>query len=79
MTGLVGGAPKADTSAMKAQLEQQRQETERLRTQAEQEKRDLAEQQASKRMARARGGSRLLLAESRLNPETGVDETLGAA
>lgn len=79
MGGLVGGAPKADTSAMKAQLEQQRQETERLRTQAEQEKRDLAEQQASKRMARARGGSRLLLAESRLNPETGVDETLGAA
>lgn len=79
MGGLVGGAPKADTSAMKAQLEQQRQETERLRAQAEQEKRDLAEQQASKRMARARGGSRLLLAESRLNPETGVDETLGAA
>ena len=79
MGGLVGGAPKADTSAMKAQLEQQRQETERLRMQAEQEKRDLAEQQASKRMARARGGSRLLLAESRLNPETGVDETLGAA
>lgn len=79
MTGLVGGAPKADTSAVKAQIEQQRLETERLRAQAEQDKRDLAEQQASKRMARARGGSRLLLAEERLNPETGVDETLGAA
>ena len=78
MGGIVGGS-KPDTSAMKAQLEQQRQETERLRTQAEQEKRDLAEQQASKRMARARGGSRLLLAEERLNPEAGVDETLGTA
>lgn len=78
MGGLVGGG-KPDTSAVKAQIEQQRLETERLRAQAEQDKRDLAEQQASKRMARARGGSRLLLAESRLNPETGVDETLGAA
>lgn len=78
MSGLVGGG-KPDTSAVKAQIEQQRLETERLRAQAEQDKRDLAEQQASKRMARARGGSRLLLAESRLNPETGVDETLGAA
>jgi hypothetical protein len=30
-------------------------------------------------MARARGGNRLLLAESRLNPEAGMDEeTLGA-
>ena len=78
MGGLVGGQ-KADTSAIKAQMAQQQAETEKLRQQAEQEKRDLAEQQAAKRMARARGGSRLLLAESRLNPETGVDETLGAA
>ena len=81
MGGLVGGS--RDDSAAKAarqQLEQQRQETERLRQQAEQERRDLAEQQAGKRMARAKGGGRLLLAEQRLNPETGVDEeTLGAA
>jgi hypothetical protein len=35
---------------------------------------------AAKRMARGRGGNRLLLAEERLNPEAGVDEqTLGAA
>jgi microcystin degradation protein MlrC len=78
MGGIVGGG-KADTSAMKAQLAQQQAETERMRTQAEQEKRDLAEQMAAKRMARAKGGSRLLLADERLNPEGGVDETLGAA
>lgn len=80
MGGFVGGGgDKGATRAAQAQLEQQRQETERLRLQAEQEKRDLAEQMASKRTARARGGSRLLLSESRLNPEEGVDETLGAA
>jgi dipeptidase len=79
MGGIVGGGgDKGATKAAQAQLEAQRQETERLRAQAEQEKRDLAEQMASKRMARARGGSRLLLSESRLNPEAGIDETLGA-
>ena len=78
MAGLVGGQ-KADTSAIKEQMAQQQAETEKLRTQAEQEKRDLAEQMAAKRMARAKGGSRLLLADERLNPEGGVDETLGAA
>jgi septal ring factor EnvC (AmiA/AmiB activator) len=78
MGGLVGGQ-KADTSAIKQQMAQQQAETEKLRTQAEQEKRDLAEQMAAKRMARAKGGSRLLLADERLNPEGGVDETLGAA
>lgn len=78
MSGIVGGG-KADTSAMKAQLAQQQAETERMRTQAEQEKRDLAEQMSAKRMARNKGGSRLLLADERLNPEGGVDETLGAA
>ena len=80
MGGLVGGQ-KADTSAIKAQMAQQQAETEKLRQQAEEEKRNLAEQMASKRMARARGGNRLLLAESRLTPEAGIDgeETLGAA
>lgn len=77
MTGLIGGAPKQDTSAMERQIEMQRQETERMRAQAEQERRDLAEQMASKRTARARGGSRALLSEARLNPEAGMDETLG--
>jgi septal ring factor EnvC (AmiA/AmiB activator) len=78
MGGLVG-AQKADTSAIRQQMAQQQAETEKLRQQAEQEKRDLAEQMAAKKMSRARGGNRLLLAESRLNPEEGVDETLGAS
>ena len=78
MSGLVGGQ-KADTKAVEAQMALQRAETEKLRKQAEEEKRDLAEQMAAKRMARGRGGNRLLLAEERLNPEAGVDEqTLGA-
>lgn len=79
MTSFIGGGggDKGATKAAQAQLEIQRQETERLRAQAEQEKKDLAEQMASKRMARARGGSRMLLSEARLNPETGVEETLG--
>jgi septal ring factor EnvC (AmiA/AmiB activator) len=77
MGGLVGGQ-KADTSAIKAQMAQQQAETEKLRQQAEEEKRNLAEQMAAKRMARTKGGSRLLLAEERLTPEEGIDETLGA-
>jgi sRNA-binding protein len=80
MGGLVGGGggDKGASRAAAAQLEQAKAETERMRQQAEQEKRDLAEQMAGKRMARARGGNRMLLSESRLNPEEGIDETLGA-
>jgi sRNA-binding protein len=77
MGGLVGGGDSGSKAA-RAQLEQSKAETERMRQQAEQEKRDLAEQMAGKRMARARGGNRMLLSESRLNPEEGIDETLGA-
>jgi len=76
MGGLLGGKP--DNSAALAQIEQQRQETERMRLQAEQEKRDLQEQMAAKRKAATRGGARSLLADTRLTPETGLDEeTLG--
>lgn len=70
-----------DDSAMKAanqQLEIQRQEAEKMRLQTEQERRDMAEQIAAKQASRRTGGSRLLLSEARLNPETGVEETLGA-
>lgn len=77
MLGLGG-----DDSAMKAaqqQLEMQKQESEKMRLQAEQERRDMAEQLSSKQSARRTGGSRLLLSEARLNPETGVEETLGGA
>lgn len=77
MGGLVGGQ-KADTSAARAQMEQQRIENEKLRQQAQAEKRDMAQQEAARKMARTRGGNRMLLAEERLNPEAGVDETLGA-
>jgi len=77
MGGLVGGQ-KADTSAARAQMEQQRIENEKLREQAQAEKRDMAQQEAARKMARTRGGNRMLLAENRLNPEAGVDETLGA-
>ena len=77
MGGLIGGQ-KADTSAARAQMEQQRLETEKLRAQAETEKRDMAAQEAARKMSRTRGGSRMLLSEDRLSPESGVDETLGA-
>lgn len=79
MTSLVSGGDNGAAKAAQAQIEMQKQDTEKLRQQAEQEKRDLAEQMSSKRLARSRGGNRLLLAESRLNPEAGVDETLGGA
>jgi len=73
MGGIIGGSPKPDTSA----LEASRKETERLRQQTEQEKRQLSEELAGKRRARSYGGSRALLSDSRLNPEAGV-ETLGS-
>lgn len=75
MGSLIGGQ-KADTRAARAQMEQQRLETEKLRAQAETEKRDLAAQEAARKMSRTRGGSRLLLSEDRLNPESGVDDQL---
>lgn len=75
MSGLFGGKP--DNSAAMAQIEEQRKENERLRTQAEAEQRDLAEQQAARTRTRTRGGSRMLLADTRLTPEMGVEQTLG--
>lgn len=75
MGSLIGGQ-KADTRQARAQMEQQRLETEKLRAQAETEKRDLAAQEAARKMSRTRGGSRLLLSEDRLNPESGVDDQL---
>jgi hypothetical protein len=74
MGGIIGGAPKPDTSALQAQQK----ENEKLRQQAETDKRNLAEELAGKRRSRTYGGSRTLLSESRLNPETGIDETLGS-
>ena len=80
MGGIIGGGGGAAAAAAQEQLKQSQADTEKMRVQAEQEKRDLGEQIASKRLARARGGSRLLLSESRLNPEEGLtpSTTLGA-
>ena len=76
MGGLVGGKP--DTSAAEESLRMQREETERARKAAEEEKRELQTEMASQRRARRYGGKRMLLA-SRVTPETGVEEedTLG--
>lgn len=78
MGGLVGGKP--DTSAAEAQLAAQREETARMRQQAQEEKRDMQEQMVAKRRATSRGGKRMLLSDTRLNPESGLEDeqtTLG--
>ena len=73
MGGLVGGG-KPDTSAAEAQLAAQRAETERMRKEAQDEKRDMQEQMAAKRRATSRGGKRMLLSDTRLNPELGLED-----
>jgi len=73
MGGVFGGG-KPDTSAAEAQLAAQRAETERMRKQSEEEKRDLQEQMAAKRRATSRGGKRMLLSDTRLNPELGIED-----
>jgi hypothetical protein len=73
MGGMFGGG-KPDTSAAEAQLAAQRAETERMRKQSEEEKRDLQEQMAAKRRATQRGGKRMLLSDTRLNPELGLED-----
>lgn len=75
MSGLFGGGGDGGAGA---QLEEQRKENERLKKQAEDERRDLGERSAASRMARQRGGSRMLLSEARIAPEEGVT-TLGAS
>lgn len=75
MGSMFGGGGSPD---MSGQINAQREENARLKEQAEQEKRDLAEQAASRVAARRRGGSRMLLADTRLSPEMGVEQTLGS-
>lgn len=69
---------KPDTSAQERAIEETRKENERLKIQAEEERRELGEQAASKRMARLRGGSRMLLSAARVAPEQGI-QTLGSS
>lgn len=68
---------KPDTSAADRQIAEQRAENEKLKMQAEEERRELGEEAAAKRRARQRGGSRMLLSEARVAPEVGI-ETLGS-
>ena len=74
MSGIFGSKP--DTGPAERQLAEQRAENERLRQQAEEERRDLGEESAARRRARLRGGSRMLLSGARVNPEEGIT-TLG--
>jgi hypothetical protein len=64
---------------MDAQLAEQKAENERMRVQNEEQRRMEAEKLAGRRSARLRGGSRLLLSEARLTPETGLQQTLGSS
>jgi hypothetical protein len=79
MGGLIGGGD-GGADAARQQLAMQQAETERLRKQEMETRRDLGEELASKRLARARGGARMLLSEARTNPEEGLSSqtTLGA-
>ena len=78
------GKKDLDTSAMgqqaqiAMQLEEQKKENERMRVQNEEQRREEAEKLAARRSARLRGGSRMLLSEARLTPETGLQQTLGS-
>jgi len=75
MSGIFGGG--GDNGAAKRQLEMSRMENERMKMEAEEERRELAERAASRASARLRGGSRMLLSEARVSPEEGVT-TLGS-
>ena len=75
MGGLFGGSP--DTSGAERAAAETKAENEKIRAQAEEEKRQLAEQNSARAKARVRGGSRMLLSDTRLTPETGI-QTLGS-
>jgi len=74
-----GGESKpVDNSGVEQQLAEQRAENAKLAARTEEEKRLEAERLAGRRSARLRGGSRILLSEARLTPETGLQTTLGS-
>jgi hypothetical protein len=75
MGGIIGGGD--DGGAAAAQLEEQRKQNEKMRAQAEAEKRDMLEKQQSGLKARQRGGARSLMSEARLGDEQGLKDTLG--
>jgi hypothetical protein len=69
---------KPDTGPQERAIEETKKENERLKIQAEEERRELGEQAAAKRAARLRGGSRMLLSAARVAPEQGI-QTLGSS
>jgi hypothetical protein len=69
---------KPDTSAQERAIAETKKENERLKLQAEEERRELAEQATAKRRSRLTGGSRMLLSSARLNAEQGI-QTLGSS
>ena len=73
MGGIMGGAPKPDTSTAEESLRMSREQTAKATKEAEEERRERGETMASKKRALTRGGSRMLLAD-RLTPETGIDD-----
>ena len=73
MGGAFGGG-KPDTSAAEESLRLQREETKRAREADEAEKRDYAEKMTASKRARLKGGKRMLLSESRLTPEAGLED-----
>jgi hypothetical protein len=73
MSGLFGGGD----GGAGAQIQEQREETARQKAEADAERAEIAKQDEARRRARQRGGSRMLLSEARIAPETGIGETLG--
>jgi hypothetical protein len=84
VSSIFGGGNKQqqqDNSAFEQaaqQIKMQEAENARMKAQVEEEKRLEAEKLAGRRSARLRGGSRQLLSEARLTPETGLQQTLGS-
>ena len=74
MGGMFGGGGDGGAAAAMAE---QKKETERMRAQAEAEKRDMLEAQQSGLKARQRGGARALLSTARMDGEEGLKDTLG--
>jgi hypothetical protein len=74
MGGMFGGGGDGGAAAAMAE---QKKETERMRAQAEAEKRDMLEAQQAGMKARQRGGARALLSTARMDGEEGLKDTLG--
>ena len=72
-----GGSSGTDRSAQA--MEKQEKENQEMLAQEQADSRELAEKESSKRRVRRRRGTqRALLSDQRLNPETGVETSLGA-